>query len=108
MCQARAQSGFQSLAESKSQPVAGCVIQARAASIVQARAGQHLGQVALSKAVESSLLGNSPFQGDLDHTKHIWQCVLQQADISLSHASDRVLGRAGTTALMQSKRAEDA
>ena len=44
---------------------------------VEEHLGANLWQIALSKAVESSLLGNSPFQSNLNNTQDIWKRVLQ-------------------------------
>lgn len=37
-----------------------------------------LGQIALGKAVEGSLLGNGSLQGHLHHAQQVWKGILQQ------------------------------
>jgi hypothetical protein len=51
----------------------------------------HLGQVALCKAVQGSLLRDCPLQGHLNHTKHIWQGILQQHCIILDSLANKLI-----------------
>lgn len=62
----------------------------------------YLRQVALSKAVQSSLLGNCPLQGHLHHTQHIRQRILHackpthQQPSTTAYRSDTVYSYSAT------------